>query len=94
MDERELGNTVGNAVLNACYYSTKHNLEQNVMEYLETVVPAVTDFIKNGNIEQKKEEPVAVNVQETNTEPFVSNQDFDDLDSPEDPFDFDESIPF
>jgi len=94
MDERELGNTVGNAVLSACYYSTKYNLEQNVMGYLETTVPAVTDFIKNGNIEQKKEEPVAVNVQETNTEPFVSDQDFDDLDPPEDPFDFDESIPF
>lgn len=94
MDERELGNTVGNAVLNACYYSTKYNLEQNVMEYLETIVPAVTDFIKNGNIEQKKEEPVAVNVQETSDEVFDSNQDFDELDSPEDPFDFDESIPF
>jgi len=94
MDERELGNTVGNAVLNACYYSTKYNLEQNVMEYLVTVVPAVTDFIKNGNIEQKKEDPVAVSVQETNTEVFDSNQDFDDLDSPEDPFDFDDDIPF
>ena len=94
MDERELGNTVGNAVLNACYYSTKYNLEQNVMEYLVTVVPAVTDFIKNGNIEQKKEDPVAVSVQETNTEVFDSNQDFDDLDSSEDPFDFDDGIPF
>ena len=94
MDERELGNTVGNAVLNACYYSTKYNLEQNTMEYLETVVPAVTDFIKNGNIEQKKEEPIAVSVQETATETFDSNQDFGDLDSPQDPFDFDESIPF
>ena len=61
---------------------------------METVVPAITDFIKNGNIEHKKEEPVAVSVQEASAEVFDSNQDFDDLDSPEDPFDFDESIPF
>jgi hypothetical protein len=94
MDERELGNTVGNAVLNAYYYSTKYNLEENTRMYLVTVVPAITDFIKNGNLEQKKEEPVAVNIQETVSEVFDSNQDFDDSDSPEDPFDFDESIPF
>ena len=62
--------------------------------YAPTVYVDETDFIKNGNIEQKKEEPVTVSVQETSAESFDSDQDFDDLDSPEDPFDFDSDIPF
>ena len=51
-------------------------------------------FIKNGNTEQKKEEPVAVSVQETTAETLYSDQDFDDLNSSQDPSDFEDDIPF
>lgn len=84
MDARELGNTVGNAVLNCASFSSRGCLEQDVKDFLTEIVPLMTDYItKPIVVVEQKQEPIVVDVS-------------DDVDIPE-PFgdEFDEdSIPF
>ena len=90
MDARELGNTVGNAVLNCASFSSRGCLEQDVKDFLTEIVPLMTDYItKPVVVEQKQETKQEVQ------EPIVVDVS-DDVDIPE-PFgdEFDEDqIPF
>ena len=85
MDARELGNTVGNAVLNCASFSSRGCLEQDVKDFLTEIVPLMTDYIikPKAVVVEQKQEPIVVDVS-------------DDVDIPE-PFgdEFDEDqIPF
>ena len=89
MDARELGNTVGNAVLNCASFSSRGLLEQDVKDFLTEIVPLMTDYITKPVVEHKQE--IKQEVQEhTDIVDDFSN----DIDIPE-PEDFDDdSIPF
>lgn len=49
LDQRELGNTVGNAVINCSNFSTRSSLSLNVQDFLINTVPAMTDYILGKN---------------------------------------------
>lgn len=81
LDQRELGNTVGNAVINCSTFSNRNSLSLNVKEFLTEIVPAMTNYISVKNDKQdapeKVTEPVkqqtTLNVEET------IDLDFDDI---------------
>jgi len=83
MDQRELGNTVGNAVINCANFSTRTSLSSNVKDFLMKTVSEMTDYISGKQeesqvpVEQTKPE---TKVEEKQSEPVVSSvgMDFDD----------------
>ena len=90
MDARELGNTVGNAVLNCASFSSRGCLEQDVKDFLTEIVPLMTDYITKPVVVEQKQE-----IKQEAQEPIVVDVS-DDVDIPE-PFgdEFDEDqIPF
>lgn len=89
LDQRELGNTVGNAVINCSNFSNRNSLSSNVKEFLTEIVPAMTNYISVKNDKQDAPEKVDPEVKETKPEPVVKNTDNSD---PE--IDWDENIPF
>jgi len=52
MDQRELGNTVGNAVINCSNFSTRNSLSSNVREFLMETVLEMTKYI-SGKLEKQ-----------------------------------------
>ena len=90
MDARELGNTVGNAVLNCASFSSRGCLEQDVKDFLTEIVPLMTDYITKPVVVEQKQETKYEVQEPTNVIDDFSN----DIDIPE-PEDFDDdSVPF
>ena len=89
LDQRELGNTVGNAVINCSNFSNRNTLSLNVKEFLTEVVPAMTNYISVKNDKQDASEKVAPEVKETTHEPVVNGTD-----NSETELDWDSDIPF
>ena len=89
LDQRELGNTVGNAVINCSNFSNRNSLSLNVKEFLTEIVPAMTNYISVKNDRQDAPEKVAPEVKETKLEPVTN-----DTDNSVPELDWDDSIPF
>lgn len=89
LDQRELGNTVGNAVINCSNFSNRNSLSLNVKEFLTEIVPAMTNYISVKNDRQDAPEKVAPEVKETKPEPVTN-----DTDNSVPELDWDDSIPF
>ena len=87
MDARELGNTVGNAVLNCASFSSRGCLEQDVKDFLTEIVPLMTDYITKPVVVKQKQE-LKQELQEIDTVDDFSN----DVDIPEP--EFDDDCPF
>lgn len=85
LDQRELGNTVGNAVINCSNFSNRNSLSLNVKEFLTEIVPAMTNYISVKNDKQDAPEKV----KETKPEPVVN-----DTGNSEPSLDWDSDIPF
>lgn len=81
LDQRELGNTVGNAVINCSNFSNRNSLSLNVKEFLTETVPAMTNYISVKNDKQNAPEKVTepVKQQITLTVEETSDLDFDDI---------------
>ena len=89
MDARELGNTVGNAVLNCAAFSSRGCLGQDVKDFLTEIVPLMTDYItKPIVIEQKQETKQEVQ------EPIIMIDNFSSVVDIPEPEDFDDECPF
>lgn len=87
MDARELGNTVGNAVLNCASFSSRGLLEQDVKDFLTEIVPLMTDYITKPVVEHKQE------IKQEVQEPIIMIDNFSSgVDIPEP--DFDSDCPF
>lgn len=89
LDQRELGNTVGNAVINCSNFSNRNSLSLNVKEFLTEIVPVMTNYISVKNDKQDAPEKAAPEVKETKPEPVANDTNNSD---PE--LDWDDSIPF
>lgn len=89
LDQRELGNTVGNAVINCSNFSNRNSLSLNVKEFLTEIVPAMTNYISVKNDKQDASEKAAPEVKETKPEQVVNNTD-----NNEPGLDWDSDIPF
>lgn len=89
LDQRELGNTVGNAVINCSNFSNRNSLSLNVKEFLTEIVPAMTNYISVKNDKQGAPEKASPEVKETKPEPVANVTDNSD---PE--LDWDSDIPF
>ena len=84
MDARELGNTVGNAVLNCASFSSRGLLEQDVKDFLTEIVPLMTDYITKPVVEHKQE------IKQEVQEPIIMIDNFSSgVDIPEPDFDLD-----
>ena len=81
LDQRELGNTVGNAVINCSNFSNRNTLSLNVKEFLTEIVPAMTNYISVKNDKQDAPEKITepVKQQITLTVEETSDLDFDDI---------------
>lgn len=81
LDQRELGNTVGNAVINCSNFSNRNSLSLNVKEFLTEIVPAMTNYISVKNDKQGAPEKITepVRQQTTLTVEETSDLDFDDI---------------
>lgn len=81
LDQRELGNTVGNAVINCSNFSNRNSLSLNVKEFLTEIVPAMTDYISVKNDKQDAPEKITepVKQQTTLTVEETSDLAFDDI---------------
>ena len=81
LDQRELGNTVGNAVINCSNFSNRNSLSLNVKEFLTEIVPAMTNYISVKNDKQGAPEKITepVKQQTTLTVEETSDLDFDDI---------------
>lgn len=84
MDEREYGNTVGNAVLNAAYISGRESLEQTAKEYLNAVVPAISSYIlgESSPVEQPivqsvEQEPINIKIETLVNSALEPDETFD-----------------
>ena len=75
LDQRELGNTVGNAVINCSNFSNRNSLSLNVKEFLTEIVPAMTNYISVKNDKQDALEKVTHEVKETKPEPVANATD-------------------
>lgn len=89
LDQRELGNTVGNAVINCSNFSNRNSLSLNVKEFLTEIVPAMTNYISVKNDKHDTPEKAAPGVKETKPEQVVNNTD-----NNEPGLDWDSDIPF
>jgi hypothetical protein len=89
LDQRELGNTVGNAVINCSNFSNRNSLSLNVKEFLTEIVPAMTNYISVKNDKHDTPEKAAPEVKETKPEQVVNNTD-----NNEPGLDWDSDIPF
>jgi hypothetical protein len=67
LDQRELGNTVGNAVINCSNFSNRNSLSLNVKEFLTEIVPAMTNYISVKNDKQGAPEKITEHVKQQTT---------------------------
>lgn len=81
LDQRELGNTVGNAVINCSTFSNRNSLSLNVKEFLTEIVPAMTNYISVKNDKQDAPEKITepVKQQTTLTVEETGDLNFDDI---------------
>ena len=90
MDARELGNTVGNAVLNCAAFSSRGSLEQDVKDFLTEIVPLMTDYITKPVVVEQKQD-----LKQEVQKPIIMIDNFSSVvDIPEPVEDEFEDIPF
>lgn len=84
MDARELGNTVGNAVLNCASFSSRGCLEQDVKDFLTEIVPLMTDYITKPAEDKSMEisVPSVLNDFTDINTPYFQEEGDEDLDIP------------